>query len=263
MSPRASWKGSVKVHAASFAAALYPAVTASAGISLHGINSQTGNRLKCDWIDSVSGQSVAKENRAKGYDIGNGQCLKIEDHELAAIKTEDTKTIEIKKFVPSSDLDFRYFDATYYLAAADHPAAQSLAELRATLQRSKLVAFGQGTLFGRARWLFIQPFQAGLACVILRASHEVRDLQDQFDAPKADVASKASHDLLRTVRSMSGRLASDELTDDYQSALLELIRSKLKPKTAQGIRSGDRSSPKHLATKVRQSSRRRAREFSI
>lgn len=262
MSSKASWKGSVKVHAASFAAALYPAVTASAGISLHGINSKTSNRLKCDWIDSVSGQSVAKENRAKGYDIGNGQCLKIEDHELAAIKTEDTKTIEIKKFVPSSDLDFRYFDATYYLAAADHPAARSVAELLATLQRSKLVAFGQATLFGRARWLFIQPFQAGLACVTLRASHEVRDLQDQYNAPTADVAPKASRDLLRTIRSMSGRLSTDELADNYQSALSELIRRKLQPKTAHGVQSGDRTRPKDLASKVRQSSRTRASEFA-
>jgi DNA end-binding protein Ku len=49
----------------------------------------------------------AKEAEARGYEVGKGQFLLVEDEELEAIEIESTHTIDIDSFVPRSEIDQR------------------------------------------------------------------------------------------------------------------------------------------------------------
>jgi hypothetical protein len=57
---------------------------------------------------------VAPEHKGRGYEVGKGQYLIVEDEELDAIEIESTHTIEIDRFVPRQQIDQRFFDTTYY-----------------------------------------------------------------------------------------------------------------------------------------------------
>jgi DNA end-binding protein Ku len=116
MPPRANWKGYLRLSLVSCPIALYPASSLSEKVSFNRINRKTGNRLKQQNVDSETGEEVPREDVARGYEIGKGQYLIVEDDELEAVQVESTRTIEIDQFVPRNEIDDRYIDSPYYIA---------------------------------------------------------------------------------------------------------------------------------------------------
>src|SRR2546421_7541487 len=86
--PRAHWKGFLKLSLVSCPVALYPAVAASERISFRQINKQTGNRLRQQLVDVVTGEPVQTHNKGRGYEVGENQFLLMRDDELAAAEQE-------------------------------------------------------------------------------------------------------------------------------------------------------------------------------
>jgi DNA end-binding protein Ku len=108
MAPRAYWKGYLKLSLVSCPIALYPASSSSERVSLNRINKKTGARLKQQNVDAETGEPVDREDIGRGYEIGKGQYLQVEDDEIEKIEIESTHTIEIDSFVPRPEIDDRY-----------------------------------------------------------------------------------------------------------------------------------------------------------
>src|SRR5215831_3214203 len=79
MAPRANWKGYLRLSLVSCPIALYPASSLREKVSFNRINRQTGNRLKQQNVDSETGEVVPREDIARGYEVGKGQYLVVED----------------------------------------------------------------------------------------------------------------------------------------------------------------------------------------
>ena len=88
MVPRAHWKGFLKLSLVSCPVALYPAVAASERISFRQVNKQTGNRLRQQLVDVVTGEPVQAHNKGRGYEVGENQFLLVRDDELEAAEQE-------------------------------------------------------------------------------------------------------------------------------------------------------------------------------
>ena len=88
MVPRALWKGFLKLSLVSCPVALYPAVAASERISFRQVNKQTGNRLRQQLVDVVTGEPVQAHNKGRGYEVGENQFLLVRDDELEAAEQE-------------------------------------------------------------------------------------------------------------------------------------------------------------------------------
>jgi DNA end-binding protein Ku len=73
--------------------ALYPASSFSEKVSFNRINRKTGNRLKQQNIDSETGEVVPREDTARGYEVGKGRQLIVEDEEFEAVEIEITRTM--------------------------------------------------------------------------------------------------------------------------------------------------------------------------
>src|SRR3954470_16651589 len=86
--PRAHWKGFLKLSLVSCPVALYPAVAASKRISFRQVNKQTGNRLRQQLLDVVTGEPVQAHNKGRGYEVGENQFLLMRDDELDAAEKE-------------------------------------------------------------------------------------------------------------------------------------------------------------------------------
>jgi hypothetical protein len=88
MTPRSSWKGYLKLSLVSCPIALYLASSSSERVSFNRINKKTGTRLKQQLVDAETGETVEKEDIARGYEIGKGQYRQIEDEEIEKIRIE-------------------------------------------------------------------------------------------------------------------------------------------------------------------------------
>jgi len=102
MAPRSNWKGYLKLSLVSAAVAIYPATSSSEKGRFNTLNKATGNRLKLQMVDSVSGELVETEDQVEGFAVGKDNYVIIEDAELDDIKLESSHTIDIEKFVPRS-----------------------------------------------------------------------------------------------------------------------------------------------------------------
>ncbi|HUI21826.1 MAG TPA: Ku protein [Methylocella sp.] len=71
-------------------------------MSFHRINKKTGNRLKQQLVDAETGEAVEKEDIGRGYEIGKGQYLEVEDAEIDKIRIDSSHTISINTFVRRS-----------------------------------------------------------------------------------------------------------------------------------------------------------------
>ena len=180
MAPRAYWKGYLKLSLVSCPIALYPAASSSERVSFNRINKKTGNRLKQQSVDAETGQQVDKEDVVRGYEIGKGQYLQVEDDEIEKIQIESTHTIDINSFVPRSEIDERYLDSPYYITPTDQVGLEAFAVIRDSIREKKMVALGKIVLARRERVVMLEPFDKGLLAVTLRYSYEVRDQAAYF-----------------------------------------------------------------------------------
>jgi DNA end-binding protein Ku len=139
---RPFWKGYLKLSLVSCPIAMFPASSMSERVSFRQINKRTGNRLKQQLIDSVTGEAVEAGDKGRGYEIGRNQFLPVEDDELGALRLESTHTIDIEKFVPRSEIDQRYLDSPYCIAPEDKVGYDAFAVIREAMARKKMVGLG-------------------------------------------------------------------------------------------------------------------------
>jgi DNA end-binding protein Ku len=173
MAPRASWKGYLKLSLVSCPIALYPAASNSERISFTRINKKTGNRLKQQLVDAETGEAVEKEDIGRGYEIGKGQYLQVEDEEIDKIKIESSHTISIDAFVPKSEIDDRYLDSPYYIAPTDQVGKEAFAVIRDAIRDKGMVALGRVVLSRREHVMMLAAFDKGLlatSCATLMRS---------------------------------------------------------------------------------------------
>jgi len=79
MPPRPNWKGYLKLSLVSCPIALYPAISAAERVSFRQVNKQTGNRLRHQLVDAVTGESVAPEDKGRGYEVRGNEFLLVKD----------------------------------------------------------------------------------------------------------------------------------------------------------------------------------------
>jgi DNA end-binding protein Ku len=90
MAPRSNWKGSLKLSLVSASIAIYPATSSSEKVRFNTLNRATGNRLKRQMVDGVTGDVVESDEQVKGYAVGKDQFVMVEDDELANVAIEST-----------------------------------------------------------------------------------------------------------------------------------------------------------------------------
>jgi DNA end-binding protein Ku len=181
MAPRASWKGYLKLSLVSCPIALYPAASSSERISFNRINKKTGNRLKQQLVDAETGDMLEKEDIGRGYEIGKGQYLQIEDEEIEKIRIESSHTITIDTFVPRSEIDDRYIDDPYYIAPTDQVGQEAFAVIRDAIREKRMVALGRVVISRREHVMMLEAFDKGLLATTLRYPYEVRDQAAYFE----------------------------------------------------------------------------------
>jgi len=225
--PRPYWKGYLKLSLVSCAVALYNASSSSERVSFNTLNRKTGNRLKQNLVDSVSGEPVDTADRVKGYQVSKGQYVMVEDADLEALKIESNKTIELETFVPQAEIDEIYVDSPYYLAPDDKVAEEAFAVIREAMARKKMVGIGRVVLSRRERMLMLQPRNNGMLATTLRYPYEVRQDAEYFShVPDIKVPAEMLDIAQEIIARKSSHFEPDKFTDRYEETVVEMLRAK-------------------------------------
>lgn len=242
MLPRAYWKGSLKLSLVTCPVALYPASTTVERTRFHMINTETGNRLKQQMVDSETGDVVEKEQKGRGYEINKGEYVPIEKEELEAVQLESNHTIDIDNFVPRDEIDRRYLDNPYYIVPDGKSGVEAFAVIRDAMKDQDRVALARVVLSNRERIVAIEPLGKGLLATTLRYAYEVRDEEDFFSDIKSPKISKDMVELAAHILdTKASHFDASKFEDEYENALKKLVKEKASGKTIKAIERPEKS----------------------
>src|SRR6188474_472659 len=219
MAPRSNWKGYLKLSLVSAAVAIYPATSSSEKVRFNTLNRETGNRLKRQMVDSVSGDVVESDEQVKGFAVGKDEYVIVEDDELANIAIESS--------VPKESIDDRYRDAPYYIAPEDKVGQEAFAVIRDAMKKKKMVGIARVVMARRERVMMLEPFGKGIMGTTLLYPYEIRSDEAVFEEiPEMKLPDQMIGLAEDIVDKMSGEFEPDKFQDRYENAMIELIRSK-------------------------------------
>src|SRR5215831_16392003 len=122
---RTIWNGSLSFGLVTIPVGLAPATSPKArasDVSFRTLHRECGTPIKQKRWCPVHDREVGPDEIVKGWEVAKGQFVVIEDADLEAIeKADESRAIEISRFVPLEEVDPVYFDRTYYLAPATAP----------------------------------------------------------------------------------------------------------------------------------------------
>jgi DNA end-binding protein Ku len=241
MAPRPAWKGYLKLSLVSCAVELTGATDHSEKVSFRVINRKTGNTVKRQYIDGVSGKPVADEDEVKGYEIGDDEYLLVEEDEIDSVQIESSHTLSIEHFVDRADIPQIYFDTPYYVTPSDDVSEEAFAVIREAMARQKKAGIARIVLYRRERPVMIEPFDKGLLLTTLRYDKTVRKPGEIFDGlgkPKLDseLIDLATH----IIDKKQAAFDPSGFEDRYEAALLDLIQAKQKGKKPPVVQAAER-----------------------
>jgi DNA end-binding protein Ku len=229
--PRASWKGFLKIAEVTVPVGLYAAASMTERIALHTINRPTGHRVRREFVDAETGETVERDDQVKGYETAKDEYVSIEPEEIAAVIPHGDKTLTVSAFVDLAGVDDLYFDKPYYLGPADRSADDTFALVREGMRAAKVAAIAEAVLFRRARTVLIRPLDDGLVASTLNYDYEVRPAAQAFSGiPSKEISGEMLDLAIHIIKTKQGEFDPREFHDRYEDALAELVKLKLEGK---------------------------------
>lgn len=227
MAVRSAWKGYLKLSLVTCAVELFNATTYTEKVSFRIINRKTGNTVKRQFVDAGTGKPVDEEDQVKGYETGDDEYLLIEDEEFEKVQVEANHTVSLDGFVQKSAIDPIYLDTPYYLAPADEVSQEAFAVIRDALTQKKMAGMARIVLYRRERPVIVEPYEHGMLLTTLRFEKLVRKPEEVFEGIDKVKTDKEMIDLAsHIIDKKKGRFDPSDFDDEYEDALLELIKAK-------------------------------------
>lgn len=228
MAARAYWKGFLRLSLVSIAVEIYNAVETKSEISFRQIHKPSGRRI--NYTKTVQGiGKIDNTDIVKGYEVDQDTYVTLEPDEIDAVKLESKKTIDLVKFVDTSEIDPRYFERPYFVLPADEHSGEGYVVIREALRKTGKTGLAQLTIAGREWLVAISAFEDGLLMELLRYAEELKDPADFFDEVPTGKPEKEMVDLaVELIERKSGDFAPAQFKNHYAQALRALINKKMK-----------------------------------
>ena len=230
---RTTWNGSISFGLVSIPVGLAPATkpaARSSDISFRMLHRECGTPIKQKRYCPVHERDLDSDEIVKGWEVSKGQFVFVEDEELEALTShDDSRSIEISRFVEAGDVDPIFFDRTYFLVPAQATAARRpYVLLLNAMRETGMAALGRFVQQGREKLCLIRPKGEALALETLFLSADVYSQAEIEEAVEETSVKKPELDLARQViASLSGEFDPGDLQSDYRRDLRQLLEAKL------------------------------------
>ncbi|WP_197427450.1 Ku protein [Bradyrhizobium retamae] len=150
-----------------------------------------------------------------------------QEEAVAFPRPQNTRTIEIERFLPSGQVDARYFEKPYYILPREEISQESFAVIRDAMSREAVCGLARIVLSSRERPFLLEPMGRGFRGVTLRFAHEIRNESDYFsEIPEMKLPAEMMKLAQHIIRTKSADFDPAMLKDYYRSALVRVLRRK-------------------------------------
>jgi DNA end-binding protein Ku len=190
--------------------------------------SPEGEPLSRRYFSQKSGRQLDDEDMVRGYEIDKDRYVVVTDEELERLAPEQSRDIDLRRFVPLEDIPPLYFDRSYFLAPSEgsEKAYKLLAE---TIDKEELAGIATFVMRGKEYLVAIFPENGILRAETMRFADEIRSPKE-IDLPeKKKIPAATVKKFERLIEKHSGKqLSLKELKDEQTEKLLKLVAKKRK-----------------------------------
>ena len=227
MAARPTWKGFLKISLVNIPVRVFPATDAAATISFNQLHRECQTRIQQKRWCPKDECEVPLSDIVKGYEFEKGRYVIIDEEDLAKVRPESTRVIDLVQFTDAAEIDPIYIERPYYLAPDGQMALEAFAVMREGMQGK--AGIGKLALYGREYLVAVLPKDKGLVMFTMRRANEIRSM-DAIEELEG-VPSKVKPDEIKlakqVIENFEGKLDLAEYKDAYQEELQRIIDAKI------------------------------------
>jgi DNA end-binding protein Ku len=223
-SARPFWSGTLTFGLVSVPVDLYPGNrTNRAPLRMLGPENEP---LARRYYSEKTGSDLDADDMVRGYEIDKGKYVVVTDEELERLAPEQSRDIDLRRFVDLESIPPIYFDRSYFLAPAQG-SEKAYRLLVDTMKESELAGIATFVMRGKEYLVAIFPENGILRAETMRFSDELRSPKEVGLPEKKDVPAAAVKKFERLITKRSIRtLPLKEFKDEKTDQLLKLIEKK-------------------------------------
>jgi DNA end-binding protein Ku len=231
---RTTWNGSLSFGLVSIPVGLAPATKPAArqsDVSFRLLHREDMTPIKQKRWCPNHDREIGPDEIVKGWEVAKGQFVAVEEEELEALeRRDDSRAIDIERFVPLDAVDPIWMDRTYFLVPAAAPAQRRPYKLLLeAMQESGMGAIGRFVRSGRESVCLVRPHGTAL---VLDTLYLAEDVFSQAEIDEAVEDTDVKQPELELARQIIDGLAADfepdALTSDYRRDLRAMLEAKLR-----------------------------------
>jgi DNA end-binding protein Ku len=227
MAARPTWKGFLKISLVNIPVRVFPATDAAATISFNQLHAECQTRIQQKrWCPKCE-REVPNTDIVKGYEFEKGRYVVMNEDDIAKVRPESTRVIDLVQFTDASAIDPIYVERPYYLAPDGAMAQEAFAVMREGMKGK--AGIGKLALYGREYLVAVQPREKGLVMYTLRHAKEVRSMDqiEELDTVPPKVKPDEIKLAKQVIGNFEGALDLREYRDEYQEELQRIIDAKI------------------------------------
>jgi len=220
---RAIWKGVVKIGTQRVPVKLYSAVV-DRKVHFRLLHKADHEPVKQQLVSADSGEAVEYQEVKKAFPLTRGRMVLLEKEELEKLEPEDSRDIEVTRFVNPEEIDHRWYSRAYYLGPDGD--TKSYFAAAAALERKKKE--------GLARWVMRDKEYVGalraddgyLMLIVLRHAEEII-AADALQPPGGrELAQREIEMAEQLLSALHGKFEPSQFRDEYRARVMELVETK-------------------------------------
>ena len=230
---RTIWNGSISFGLVNIpvglALATKPAARQS-DVSFRTLHRECGTPIRQKRWCPFHERDVEADELVKGWEVAKGQFVVVEDADLEALtRRDDSRAIEITRFVSLEEVDPVFFDRTYYLVPASATAQRRpYVLLLQAMKETGMAAVGRFVLRGSENLCLIRPKGSALALETLFVAEDVNSQAEIDEAvEEAEVRGPELELARQVIESLVAEFDPKELTSEYRRDLRAMLEAKL------------------------------------
>jgi len=220
------WKGTISFGLVNIPVKMH-AATENKDIRLRQLHKKCQSPIKYKKTCPVCDEEVKDEDIVKAYEYAKDKFVVLDEEELKALKKEQTdKAVEIIDFVQLEDIDPIYFEKSYYLSP-NEGGSKAYQLLRSALEDTGKIGVAKIMIRSKEQLAVIRIYENTLVVETIHYPDEVRAVSDVPNIPEESGVVKKELDTAKLlIDQLTTTFEPDKYTDDYRTALLELIEEK-------------------------------------
>jgi len=190
--------------------------------------SPEGEPLSRRYYSQKTERDLEDDQMVRGYEIEKDKYVIVTDEELERLAPEQSRDIDLRRFVSLAEIPPLHFDRSYFLApaAGSEKAYKLLAE---TMAKSKLAGIATFVMRGKEYLVAIFPENGILRAETMRFADEIRSAAEVGLPEKKKLPAATVKKFERLIAKHSHKqLSLKEFKDEQAEKLLKLVERKRK-----------------------------------